>query len=453
MALLFHSLCSWSAIAPQSFWLGFEGSSETVPILLIRARLKAWWLLSEMITAVLRRRQGADTTPTTAASQVVQSSQAPPATNSAVDETIATIRSTIETELGVDKGSIDQDANLADLGMDSLMSLLVLGNLSGALPIELPSSLFMDCATLREIDNFVASQLGTVAQAAPIEAAHAAQSGENVVPAAAVKFTVPPAKRPVLVRPGQEGETPLFLLPDGSGMSTVYQHFLAIDRALYSINSPFLADATAWNGGITQIAHYYLACIKLTQPTGPWLVGGWSFGGMAAFEMARLLTLSPSADEDRIAGLFLLDSPCPLVYPPLPMSIVDWIFTAPEVRDIAPPALSPKLIAHFQATTDSLVGWQPTAIEDERIKAWYIVAEQRLPGKMEDVKEVNETVKMLFMPGRVEKRGADGWERLVKGVRVRAVEGANHFTLVREQGVGEVAKVLTEACRVALGRG
>ncbi|CDW98805.1 hypothetical protein, partial [Sporisorium scitamineum] len=94
-----------------------------------------------------------------AATQDYQASQAP-SSNSAVEEAMKTIRSIIETELGVAEGSIDQDANLADLGMDSLMSLLVLGNLSGMLPIELPSSLFMDCASLREINVFMASQLG-----------------------------------------------------------------------------------------------------------------------------------------------------------------------------------------------------------------------------------------------------------------------------------------------------
>ncbi len=116
---------------------------------------------------------------------------------------------------------------------------------------------------------------------------------------------------------GRENSTPVFLLPDGSGMSTIYQFLPAIDRDVYAINSPFLADASVWKGGIAQIARYYLSSMRLVQPEGPYLVGGWSFGGMAAFEIARLLATQPGARSDRAAGVFLLDSPCPAVYAPL----------------------------------------------------------------------------------------------------------------------------------------
>uniref|UniRef100_V5EPC7 Polyketide synthase n=1 Tax=Kalmanozyma brasiliensis (strain GHG001) TaxID=1365824 RepID=V5EPC7_KALBG len=374
--------------------------------------------------------------------------------NSAVEEAFKTIRTTIETELGVAEGSIDGEANLADLGMDSLMSLLVLGNLTGALPIELPSSLFMDCTSLREIHAFLAAELGEPSS----NGATVSEAVTQPPPGKAVNIIVPPAKKPVLLRQGSDPScsTPLFLLPDGSGMSTVYQNFHAIDRPVYSLNSPYLADATTWTGGIAPIAQHYLASMQLVQPIGPWLVGGWSFGGMVAFEIARLLATSNGPASDRVAGLFLLDSPCPILYPPLPMSIVDWIFTAPEVKDIAPPALSDKLVKHFKATVDSLVGWKPSPVElgdkNKIPKTWYIVANHPLPGKIADIKEVNETVKWLFRPNRAEKSGADGWQQLlpVGTIGVSPIAEANHFTLVREPAVGSVAQCLQEACRAAL---
>lgn len=393
----------------------------------------------------------------TQAPPALQASQSgvPAKGSSAVDKAMKTITSTIETELGVVEGSIAPDANLADLGMDSLMSLLVLGNLSGMLSFELPSSLFMDCTSLLEIHAFLAHKLGG-SEATNDEPAQQAAAPTQLP---AQNFIVPPAKQPTLLRKGTDFQPlpPLFLLPDGSGMSTVYQFIHPIDRPIYSINSPFLADASAWNGGITQIAHYYLACIKLVQPEGPWLVGGWSFGGMVAFEIARILVSTPGgAENDRIAGLFLLDSPSP-GYPPLPMSIVDWIFTAPELKDIAPPALSEKLIAHFKATVESLVGWSPTLLaevqEQSKVpKTWYIVADQRLPGRIEDIKEVNETVRWLFRSHRAAQSGPDGWEKLIPShkITVKPLDEANHFTMVREPNVGRIAQMLQEACRQAL---
>lgn len=138
------------------------------------------------------------------------------------------------------------------------------------------------------------------------------------------------------------------------------------------------------------------------------------------------------------------------------MSIVDWIFTAPEVEDIAPPALSNKLIAHFKATVDSLVGWQPASIEhsgdvNKMPRTWYIVADQSLPGKMDDIQEVNETVRMLFKQNRAQERGPDGWQHLVLGERieVKGLAEANHFALVREPAVGQIAGILQEACTKA----
>ncbi|SPO31862.1 related to Polyketide synthase [Ustilago trichophora] len=396
----------------------------------------------------------------------VESPQGPQAahsvpSNSAIEETMRIIVSTIEMELGVAEGSIDRDANLADLGMDSLMSLLVLGNLSGTLPIELPSSLFMDCTSLREIHAFLKFELAgssdTAAQPDTAVEQPMSVPAPAPVPVPATCFTIPAPKKPVLIQNGTNAgsKTPLFLLPDGSGMSTVYQFFHAIDRPIYSINSPFLASASTWNSGMSQITQYYLACIKLIQPRGPWLVGGWSFGGMAAFEIAQSLACSPGAATDRIAGLFLLDTPCPALYPPLPMSIVDWIFTAPEVKDIAPPALSPKLVAHFKATVDNLDGWQPSRFQegDEKTPSvWYIVADHPLPGKIEDVKEVNATVKWLFRANRARESGTDGWDTYIPAnkIQVKAVAQANHFTLVREAVQDQIAQILAEACQVAL---
>ncbi|KAJ1018553.1 hypothetical protein NDA16_004835 [Ustilago loliicola] len=179
--------------------------------------------------------------------------------HSAVDEAMKTITTTIETELGVAEGSINPDANLADLGMDSLMSLLVLGNLSGMLSFELPSSLFMDCTSLREIRAFLASELGggESNNAEPATFAIAPQASMSAQ-IAAPSFTIPPAKNPVLLRKDTDPTrhlNPLFLLPDGSGMSTVYQFIHAIDRPVYSINSPFLADASAWDGASSRAIH------------------------------------------------------------------------------------------------------------------------------------------------------------------------------------------------------
>lgn len=177
---------------------------------------------------------------------------------------------------------------------------------------------------------------------------------------------------------------------------------------------------------------------------------------MVAFEISRILATTPGGKDDWVAGLFLLDTPSP-VYPPLPLTIVDWINSAEEVRDIAPSSLPEKLVAHFSATLGSLVGWNPTWLSEVREegkvpKTWFVVADNQLPGKIEDIREINETVRWLFVPNRATQNGSDGWERFIPPhkITVEPLSGANHFTMVREPAVEAVARVLQEACGQAL---
>jgi thioesterase domain-containing protein len=51
----------------------------------------------------------------------------------------------------------------------------------------------------------------------------------------------------------------------------------------------------------------YVKALRTVQPQGPYLLGGWSFGGLVAFEMARQLW----QQGERVALLALLDPPTP----------------------------------------------------------------------------------------------------------------------------------------------
>jgi len=37
------------------------------------------------------------------------------------------------------------------------------------------------------------------------------------------------------------------------------------------------------------MAAYYIKALRTVQPEGPYFLGGWSFGGLVAFEMAQQL--------------------------------------------------------------------------------------------------------------------------------------------------------------------
>ena len=43
-------------------------------------------------------------------------------------------------------------------------------------------------------------------------------------------------------------------------------------------------------GGVRELAVHYLSLIKEEQPHGPYFLGGYSYGGLMAYEIASLLT-------------------------------------------------------------------------------------------------------------------------------------------------------------------
>jgi thioesterase domain-containing protein len=79
---------------------------------------------------------------------------------------------------------------------------------------------------------------------------------------------------------------------------------LGEDRPFLGLQSPGLIDAMEPLRTIPEIAAFQIAQMRQAQPHGPYLIGGWSFGGTVAFEMARQL----SEAAERVALLALLDS-------------------------------------------------------------------------------------------------------------------------------------------------
>jgi thioesterase domain-containing protein len=61
------------------------------------------------------------------------------------------------------------------------------------------------------------------------------------------------------------------------------------DQPFYGLQSRGLEDAAEPFATIEEMAAHYAGEIRRVQPRGPYRIGGWSFGGLAAFELARQL--------------------------------------------------------------------------------------------------------------------------------------------------------------------
>jgi thioesterase domain-containing protein len=105
---------------------------------------------------------------------------------------------------------------------------------------------------------------------------------------------------------------PLFLIhPIGGGVSFYVglSRFLGPDQPVYGLQAQDLIGEESSPGfeRMEDLARSYVDAIQTVRCRGPYLIGGWSFGGIAAFEIARQLI--ERGEEVRL--LALLDT-----YPP-----------------------------------------------------------------------------------------------------------------------------------------
>ncbi|PWY70789.1 polyketide synthase [Aspergillus eucalypticola CBS 122712] len=124
------------------------------------------------------------------------------------------------------------------------------------------------------------------------------------------------------------GERNLFLIPDGIGSGAVFGAlgpYLSSVKgvSVYALNSPFRHSKPSIDELLTieELAAIYVAEIKRQQPESPYLLGGYSVGGVLAFEVARQLL----EDGNEIEKLFFIDTACPTFVRDFPDALVNFL--------------------------------------------------------------------------------------------------------------------------------
>jgi thioesterase domain-containing protein len=100
---------------------------------------------------------------------------------------------------------------------------------------------------------------------------------------------------------------PLFLVHGLRGnVLTFYglRHHIPADQPLYGIQADGLGTGRASLVSIPEMAEHYIREIRTVQPKGPYFLGGFSAGGLVAYEMARQLHEA----GERVPFLALFDS-------------------------------------------------------------------------------------------------------------------------------------------------
>jgi amino acid adenylation domain-containing protein len=231
------------------------------------------------------------------------------------------------------------------------------------------------------------------------------------------------------------------------------------DITFYGFQSPLLGQQS--NGHkttIEELAARYLEELRRVQPQGPYAIGGWSMGGVVAFEMARQL----SKAGEQVSLLALIDSVAPasngrsarinrldvMAGVAQELGILDYLeyhgeqleseqeltrlLDRAKSKGLIPPELSPAHVSHlikvYSTNVEATSYYQPQTIP---VKPTLFKASERL--------QEHSTDPTL------------GWATYCpNGVEVLSVPG-NHFSIVREPGVQALAEKLRSSIYEASG--
>lgn len=257
------------------------------------------------------------------------------------------------------------------------------------------------------------------------------------------------------------GRPALFLLPDGAGSLFSYISLPALPSgvAVYGLDSPFLANPTDYTISFEAVASVYVNEIRSIQPQGPYMLGGWSLGGIHAFETARQLILH----GEIVASLTMIDSPCPGTLPPLPSPTLELLEKA-GVFDVLSDSSGPisertrqhflscvRALEHYNATSlakgqgpqkVSVIWAQEGVLEGRDDEKAQYAQDHLVDPALRDVFADMDKVKE-WLTGKRVSFGPAGWDKLT-GMEVECHSvGGNHFSMMHPSKVLLSAKHLT----------
>ncbi|PYH97266.1 hypothetical protein BO71DRAFT_438922 [Aspergillus ellipticus CBS 707.79] len=347
-------------------------------------------------------------------------------------------------ELGINIEDLDNSSTLAELDVDSLMSLTVIGRLRESFFLGLPSTFLQNSMKLQHLRQ-------------SLEERDPTPSPHSNSPRACDKVPVPSNHRAtsILLQGSIQTSTQsLFLFPGGFGTSSTFGPMPSINPnlAVFGLNSAFAHHPEQFTISISEMAALYVAEIQRRQPHGPLSFLGYSVGGIIAYEASRQLIVA----GEPVNRLYLVDSPCPLVIPPMPPNLIKFLDTIDRFSGKKKTAkeheepVKPMGSLHVTKTLISLESYMPSALPPgcRSPRTTYYVAKQGVNNqstvKLPDVSERDRRVMTWLLEDRTELGGTgDGWEMLVDPAELKIVpiEGT-HFSIMKEPEIVQWANEL-----------
>ncbi|WP_235217099.1 non-ribosomal peptide synthase/polyketide synthase [Archangium violaceum] len=261
---------------------------------------------------------------------------------------------------------------------------------------------------------------------------------------------------PLVPLSGGGDKTPLFLVHPVGGNVFCYTELarqLGSERPIFGLQAQGLDGLSAPLSSVEEMAALYVESIRSVQPSGPYLLGGWSMGGVIAYEMAsqlrqrgeqvELVTLIdsyvpqrealPELEPSEAAVLFLQDLLGTFGAELLP----DW----EQLQALEPDAVLARVLEEGARS-----GALPPGMGLEQLRTLLRVFESNLRANQRYTARASDQRLLLLKAGEVTSQPEDGgWSAVAGGGLERHVLPGGHHALLRAPLVRQLAELLREA--------
>ena len=243
--------------------------------------------------------------------------------------------------------------------------------------------------------------------------------------------------------------TPAFFVhPAGGSVAGFFPlaRALGSERPFYALEGMSKDYGPPIGRQVESIAANYVEAVRTVQPDGPYLLGGWSTGGVVAFEMARQL----HGHRAEVALVALLDSAPPgHTYP---VKNNNWDLLAGFAVNLGIPAnllfAAPDEL--LRSETRRQLSWVldqagraqvlPPGVSIEDLHCWFDVYLADVEA-VENYRPQATPIPLLLLRAVENAETGTGWSQLSTKLEVQSIPG-DHFTMMRPPHVSTLAEAL-----------
>ena len=270
--------------------------------------------------------------------------------------------------------------------------------------------------------------------------------------------------KPVITLQPNGPKTPLWLIHPGNGEILVFLGLVPYfpDRPIHALRTRGFDPGAEPFSSLTDIVTNYYHAMKKQQPHGPYAIAGYSYGGMLAFEISKLLeangdtvqflgsfNLPPHVKDrmrmpDRTAGLLHIAHFCGIITEGRSEELTN------ELRGLPQPVQVAKLLAASDQQRCAELALTPESLLQWTNVAWSL---QKIGWEYDPSGSVAQMDVFYSQPLKVDARTREEyrdtepnrWAEFVRGdVRFHEVDG-EHYTMIGVEHVHGFQKTLKKA--------